>query len=293
MWLMYALFAALAFGLRGILYHKTSTMKLNRNLMLCGVFASGMIINGIIMLVSGAQWSTSCLVGIQMGLFSFAASACMFKGFAVGKASIVAILTSLPSVVVVVAAYLLWDEKLHTMQLLAFFVLVIGILTIKYSSDISLTNMQGAQWGLLAMLFFAGNDLSGKWSTLLQSERFPTLFLMFTTGTLCFGLWWLIEQRGKKENTAAIHTSNAVKVYSNRSTFGIGLAVGITNVVGMMLILQAFQLGKTGLVSAVIALNVVIILLYTRFVVREPLTRYEVVGMILAVCGILLIHLFR
>ncbi|MCR8659610.1 DMT family transporter [Paenibacillus endoradicis] len=293
MWLMYALLAALAFGLRGVLYHKTSTMKLDRNLMLCGVFASGMIINGIIMLVSGAEWSTSCLVGIQMGLFSFAASACMFKGFAVGKASIVAILTSLPSVVVVIAAYLLWDEKLHMMQLLAFLVLLIGILTIRYSTDISLTNMQGAQWGLLAMLFFAGNDLSGKWSTLLQSERFPTLFLMFTTGTLCFGLWWLIEQRGKKNSASINQHDQTIKIFSNRSTFGIGLAVGITNVVGMMLILQAFQLGKTGLVSAVIALNVVIILLYTRFVVREPLTKFEVIGMTLAVCGILLIHLFR
>lgn len=293
MWLMYALFAALAFGLRGILYHKTSTMLLDRNLMLCGVFASGMIINGTIILATGATWSMSSLVGIQMGLFSFAASACMYKGFAVGKASIVAILTALPSVVVVIAAYLLWDETLHTMQLLAFLVLLIGILTIRYSSDISLSNLQGAQWGLLAMLFFAGNDLSGKWSTMLQSERYPTLLMMFTTGTVCFGIWWLIEQRGKKNSVSIVQPDPTIKVFSNKSTFGIGLVVGITNVVGMMLILQAFQLGKTGLVSAVIALNVVIILLYTRFVVREPFTKFEVVGMILAVCGILLIHLFR
>lgn len=84
-----------------------------------------------------------------------------------------------------------------------------------------------------------------------------------------------------------------MKQYSNRSTFGIGLAVGITNAVGMILILQAFEIGKTGLVSAVTALNIVIILLYTRFIVREPLTKFEVTGMIIAISGILLIHLFK
>ena len=293
MWLMYALFAAFAFGLRGVLYHKTSTLQLDRNLMLCGVFASGVIINGVIILVTGAQWSASSMVGIQMGLFSFAASACMYKAFAVGKASIVAILSSLQSVVVVAVAYLLWDERLHAMQLLAFLVLIIGVVTIRYSSEISLSNMQGAQWALLTMLFFAGNDLSGKWSTMLQAERFPTMFMMFATGTVCFGVWWLIEQRGKAAQVAISAAKKTVKRYSNRSTFGIGLAVGITNAVGMIFILQSFEIGKTGLVSAVIALNVVIILLYTRFIVKEPLTKFEVIGMILAICGILLIHLFK
>lgn len=187
MWLVYALFAALTFGLRGVLYHKTSTMQLDRNLMLCGVFASGVIINGIIIIMTGSQWSTTSLIGIQRGIFSFAASASMYKAFAVGKASIVAILSSMQSVIVVIVAFLLWDEKLHAMQLIAFLVLLIGVVTIRYSSDISLSNMQGAQWALLAMLFFAGNDLTGKWSTMLESERYPTLFMMFATGTVCLG----------------------------------------------------------------------------------------------------------
>lgn len=315
MWLMFALCAAVAFGLRGILYHKTSMLQLNRNLMLCGVFASGAIINGIISLVTGSEWSTACLVGIQMGLFSFAASTCMYKGFAVGKASIVAILSALPAVVVVTVAYLLWGEKLHMMQLVAFLILIAGVLTIRYSTDISLSNMQGAQWGMLTMLFFAGNDLSSKWSTMLEAEKSPTLIMMFLTGTVCFGGWWLLEQRGLRKNTkqealAIAYISNSsitsnqatevhsegtlgVKSYSKAATFGIGLAVGITNAVGMILILQAFQIGKTGLVSAVIALNVVMILIYTRFVVREKFTKLEVTGMVFTLCGILLIHLFK
>lgn len=284
MWLLFALFAALAFGIRGSLYHWTSTLGLNRNLMLCGVFASGAIINGVAALWSGAEWNTASLIGIQMGLFSFAASACMYQGFAVGKASIIAILTALPPVVVVLVAYLIWGEKLHFMQFIAFIVLVCGILVIRYSNDLSWKNLQGAQWGLLTMLFFAGNDLTTKWSTMEGASMFPTLTTMFVTGALCFTLLWMIDSRRNKGTQSKI---------GKRRTWGIGLAVGTSNAIGMILSVQAFGMGVTGLVSAIIAMNVVVILLYTRFVVKVPFAKTELAGMGLAFVGVLMIHLFK
>jgi len=284
MWLLFALFSALAFGARGSLYHWTSNLGLNRNLMLCGVFASGAIINGVAAAVSGAEWNTATLIGLQMGLFSFAASTCMYQGFAVGKASLIAILTALPPVVVVLVAYVLWGEQLHAMQWVAFAILVGGILIIRYSNDLSWRNLQGAQWGILTMLFFASNDLSTKWATMEGASMFPTLTTMFVTGTICFALLFLVDAR--KTNTEA-------PKHSKKKTFSIGLAVGITNSLGMILSMQAFGLGMTGLVSAIIAMNVVVILLYTRFVVKVPFTKLELSGMCLAFIGVLLIHLFK
>lgn len=284
MWLLYSLFAAIAFGIRGSLYHWTSTLGLNRNLMLCGVFVSGAIINVIATLVTGEQWNTASLIGIQMGLFSFAASACMYQGFAVGKPSLIAILTALPPVVVVLVAYLLWNEKLHSMQLIAFIIIIVGILVIRYSNDLSLKNLQGAQWGILTMLFFAANDLSTKWSTMEGANKFPTLTNMFLTGALCFVLIWLLDSRRRGSVPSKL---------SNPKTIGIGLAVGTTNAVGMILNMYAFGLGITGLVSVIIAMNVVVILLYTRFIVKIPFTKLELIGMCLAFVGVLLIHLFK
>jgi drug/metabolite transporter (DMT)-like permease len=284
MWLLYALFAAIAFGVRGSLYHWTSTLGLNRNLMLCGVFVSGAIINIVATLWTGEQWNNASLIGVQMGLFSFAASACMYQGFAVGKPSLIAILTALPPVVVVFVAYLLWNEKLHAMQFVAFIVLVCGILVIRYSNDLSWSNLQGAQWGILTMLFFAANDLSTKWSTMEGASKFPTLTNMFVTGALCFALLWIIDNRKKKGEPSKISKSR---------TWGIGLAVGTSNALGMILNMYAFGLGITGLVSAIIAMNVVVILLYTRFVVKIPFTKLELIGMGLAFAGVVLIHLFK
>lgn len=306
LWLTLSVLAAVAFGLRGILYHWTSQKPVNRNLMLCGVFAMGAIVNLSGALLLSAEWTAGCLVGIQMGLFSFGANASMFKGFAVGKASLVAILTALPSVVVVLVAYLLWDERIGGLQLLAFAVIIGGVLLVRYSSDLSLRNLQGAQWGLLAMLLFAFNDLSGKWSTLLEADLTPTLFFMFATGAICFYLWWLADRRRGRtllETAASAETATVddaavllptprKAAWSGTRTFATGLAIGLTNTAGMLLIVPAFDLGKAGLVSAVVALNVPLVLLYTRFVVKDRFTVTETTGIVLSLAGILMMRLF-
>ncbi|KQO15812.1 EamA family transporter [Paenibacillus sp. Leaf72] len=353
MWLVLSLLAATSFGLRGILYHWTSQQALNRNALLCGVFFSGALITLVCTLATGTSFTVSSLIGVQMGLLSFGANASMFKGFAVGKASIVAILTALPSAIVVVVAFAVWGETLNMAQLSSFIIIIAGILLVRYSNDITRGNLQGAQWGLLAMLLFAGNDLSGKWSTMMDAPLFPTLVCMFSSGSICFGLWWLRDLRsvraaaaaagqaaqeiaagaaaitlnavntlnslntvsavnagitsGARNGTASPSTQPIVSVaaqaanragtadkrsWSFRRTFSVGMAVGITNAVGMMFIVTAFDVGKAGLVSAVTALNVLIVLLYTRFVVKERFSKLETIGISTAFAGILLLRLY-
>ncbi|MFM9279655.1 EamA family transporter [Paenibacillus jiagnxiensis] len=290
MWLIFALLSAVCFGLRGILYHWTSQQSVQRNMLLCGTFFMGGLISLVCSLIYQQDWTASALVGIQMGLFSFAANASLFQGFKVGKASVVAILTALPAVLVVIGAYLIWGERLNLIQFIAFMIIVSGVLLVRYSNDISLKNLQGAQWGLIALVLFAGNDLTGKWSTLLEAPMFPTLVCMFFTGTLCFGAGSLLDYR--KQSAKPVTISRHKSAWSAQKTFLIGMGVGITNAVGMVMILTAFDYGKAGLVSAVAALNVVIILLYTRFVVRDRFSRLETAGLVTAFAGILVMRLF-
>lgn len=285
-------------------------MPLSRNALLCGTFTMGAVMNLALALILSSEWTVACLIGIQMGLFSFGANASMFKGFAVGKASLVAILTALPSVVVVVVAYMLWNEKLYLLQFIAFLVIVGGVLLVRYSNELSLRNLQGAGWGLLAMLLFAGNDLSGKWSTIMEASLYPTMFMMFASGAFCFGLWWMNDKRKEYRETesnakmvlvsdasstaaaASVSGSRRTTRWGDSRTFSVGMAIGITNAVGMIFIIMAFDLGKAGLVSAVVAANVLLLLLYTRFVIKERFTRTETAGIAMAFAGILLMRLF-
>jgi drug/metabolite transporter (DMT)-like permease len=232
----------------------------------------------------------------------------MYRGFAVGKASIVAIFTGLPSIVVALLAYLLWGETLTVWQLIAMVIIVAGVLCIQYSGDMSISNLQGLKWGLLAMLFFGLNDTMGKQAMLLEADVLPTLFFMFVTGSLLFlGNWLLVNRRLKAPTRApalAAAASDGVQPFADRKAqaaaswplkkvFVWGLVVGLTNVSGMIFILPAFRLGVTGLVSAVVALNVLMILFYTRITSRARFSRLELTGIIFAFAGILLLRLFQ
>lgn len=303
MWFIFAAASAVCFGLRGILYQWTSQRPIDRNLLLLGVYLCGAVVSLAVNAFTGQAWSAGAWIGVNMGLFSFISNASMYRGFAVGRASLVAMFTGLPPVIVVLLAYLLWNEKLNMWQSLSFLVIISGLLLIRYSSDISWRNLKGAGWGALAMLGFGITDLSSKQAARLGAETLPTLTLMYVTGTLLFGAAWYISQRRQQavrslvaaasetNASGSVGAAEAPAPWKAGRTLLWGMAVGLTNISGMMLVMPAFKLGVTGLVSVVIAMNVVLVLLYARFVLKERFSRMEACGLACAFIGILILRL--
>ncbi|MBB1352412.1 EamA family transporter [Pseudoalteromonas sp. SR45-5] len=288
MWIIFALLATVFFGARGVLYQWTSQKKINRNLLLFGVFFVGFVISALGTVVFEHTWYgwTDITVGLALGFGSFAANGLLHKGFSVGKASLISILSGLTPLFVLLFAFLLWQETLTTIQLIGFFIIFGGLYIIRYSSDISLSNLQGAQWGLLAALAFAFNDLMGKQSTLLEADTFATLTSMFGFGSFLFAVSWLVK---RKKMLAEQGTSQGY--WSASKTFSCGLLIGLTNVAGMVAIISAFAIGNTGLVSAISGMNILIILLYSRIILKESFTRQEVIGLATAFLGVIVLRL--
>ncbi|MFQ3229652.1 DMT family transporter [Reinekea sp.] len=287
-WILYALLAALFFGLRGVLYQWTSQKTMNRNLMLCGVFFMGFLVSIVFILFQKTSLNASTghiLVGGSMGVLSFMANAALYKGYAVGKASLVSVLAGLPPLIVVILAFLLWNETLTAIQIWSFVIIFVGIYLIRYSNDLSLKDLKGAQWGLLAALFFGLNDIMGKQSTRVESDMFITLVLMFGVGSLLFFLGWLTNRGSRNQG-------NSEMSWSTARTFNVGMLVGLTNVGGMVGILTAFETGPTGMVSAIAALNLLVVLFYTRFFLKVPFRLLELIGIGFALGGLLLLRLF-
>lgn len=292
MWLVYATGSAMAFGLRGILYHRLSSLSINRHILLAGVFFSGFLITLTLAFVSGQAWNTGVVAGFLMGTFSYVANMSMYRGFAVGKPSIVAVLTALSPVVVVLVAWPMWGERLNAGQAASFLLIIAGVVLIRYTRDFSLTHWVSLKWGLIAMVFYGFSDLSSKWSTLLGADLYPVLSCMFGTGTIWFFLTYWTEKRhaASAEDRAADNAASGF-VWTLRRTFGIGMLVGLTHAVAMILIVMAFETGITGLVSAIVAMNVLLILLYTRFVVHERFTPREASGILLTIVGVVTLRL--
>jgi len=288
MWIIYALLAALFFGMRGVMYQWTSQKNLNRDLMLFGVFFVGFVLSAVAMPVFHQQWYgwQDVAVGLSLGLGSFVANAALHKGFSVGRASLISILAGLPPLFVVTFAFFAWDETLSAQQLIGFIIIFVGLYVIRSANGISFHNLQGAQWGLLAAVCFACNDLLSKQSTRVDADTFGTLTLMFGFGSLLFALsWW------KSLNKVAIDPEDLRPLWSNGKTFYCGLLVGLTNFAGMVLLITAFSMGTTGLVSAICAMNILIILFYSRLFLKESFNRQQILGLTAALIGIIILRL--
>ncbi|RKN85058.1 DMT family transporter [Paenibacillus ginsengarvi] len=323
MWLVYAVLAAVSFGFRGILYQWTSQRRIERNLMLLGVYLSGAAISLTAALLLGQSWSAAVWTGAVMGFFSFISNASMYKGFSVGKASLVAVFTALTPVVVAVVSYFRWGEKLNGWQAAAFLLIIAGVVFIRYSNDLSMRNLQGVQWALLAMITFGITDLASKQAMLWEADKMPTLFIMYATGSLLFFALWQTgrlqtraSRTGYKREVAVSSVATAGgagteqtegpspapgdtgtkspdSAWSIPRTLRWGALVGLTNITGMALILPAFQHGITGLVSAVVATNVLLILLYARLFLNERWSPKEMIGIACALAGVLGLRLLE
>lgn len=294
MWLVYAGLACLCFGLRGILYQWSSRKPLDRNLLLFAVYLSGTLIGVGLNFIVQPEWTPGVWIGLFMGVFSFTANAAMYKGFAVGKASLIAIMAGLPPVVVVILAYGLWGEALTWGQGAAFLVIICGIILIRYSSDLSFSNLKGLQWGIITLISFGLTDVASKQAVLWGGETIPTLVIMYATGMVLFFISWLWGRNKRSSDEAQKEPGNSPDTKSNWSfskTILWGLVVGVSNISGMLLLLPAFKLGVTGLVSAVVAMNVLIILFYARLFLKEKFNRQETAGIICAFCGMILLRL--
>lgn len=337
MWFALSTAAAVTFGIRGILYQWTSQRPVDRNILLFGVYLSGTLISLAINLYFKQPWSSGVWAGFFMGLFSFIANTTMYRGFAVGRASVIAMFTGFPPVVVVVFAYFLWGESLNAWQLFGFILIVVALLIIRYDRDFRKGLLQGLKWGLPTMFFFGLTDLSSKQATLLHAETLPALTTMYGTGSLLFACVYLwsrrhgaskqqvreheqvheLEQvreheqvrqheqvRELEHGTQHVkqhdkddrhdnpeHKITAVAAWTSQRTFAWGLFVGISNIAGMILLLSAFRTGPTGIVSAISAMNVVFVLLYARLYLKEAMSARVVVGLLLALIGIVVVKL--
>jgi len=309
-WFMFAIAASACFGIRGILYQWTSQRPVDRNLLFVGVYLSGIVVSLLLNWQEKQPWNDGIELGILMGMFSFAANASLYRGYEVGRASVVAFFSALSPLVVVLAAYLLWSEAPGVLQGVGFGIVVLALVIVRYGQDLRSGQLRGWSWGTLAMLLYSFTDLSSKQSVLVGASMLPVLTMMFVTGTVLFLGMYVAGQvrksRGKKEavndtasnpenqqpaSTATAPDLTASAAWTMRRTLLWGMTVGLTNIAGMVLMLNALQEGVTGIVSAITAMSVIVVILYARFYLKETMSRREALGILLAFAGIVVLRL--
>jgi drug/metabolite transporter (DMT)-like permease len=297
MWLIYAILASFAFGLRGIIYQVLSHKPADRNLILLGMFITGTLVSLTASFLTNSIWSSPSLLGILMGVLSYVGNTAMYRGYSVGKTSIIALILGLPSVVVAIFAYFLWNEKLSFLQLCSLVIIVGGVLWLRKPTKFELVKHSGVGWGLLALFVFSLSDLTSKQAMLQHAHIFPFSFFMFITASCLFSAnYWLSHSltntTSESADSEVVPGVESFAIgWSPIRTIVTGMAAGVVGIVGILLSMGAFRTGITGLVSAVMTSHILLIILYASIIQREKLKQNEIVGICIVLSGILILVL--
>ncbi|WP_404518859.1 MULTISPECIES: EamA family transporter [unclassified Paenibacillus] len=112
-------------------------------------------------------WSYKAWLGLLMGIFSFMANTFLYKGYAVGRASVIAFFSGLTPMLVVLLAALLWQKTLTLVQLVGFCIIILSLIVVRYQRDLQVDSIKagnGAYWP----------------SCFIASQTFPQNKLYFT-----------------------------------------------------------------------------------------------------------------
>ncbi|MNW45382.1 EamA-like transporter family protein [compost metagenome] len=97
----------------------------------------------------------------------------LYKGYAIGRASVMAFFSGLTPVLVALLAALLWEETLTLTQLAGFCIIVLSLIVIRLGSRLHTGTYQGWQFGLVAIILYSFTDLLLKQALLYGVSILP------------------------------------------------------------------------------------------------------------------------
>jgi len=131
-WIIRVGLAIVSFGLLGILMKTTSYLHLNSLNILIAMYGGGSVYLIICSVAMKERWQRSEVnVGTIVGLISILGYSCYFYALRTGTASIVFPVVSLNCLVVVLAGYFLYKEKLKGYQVIGVLTALLGIIFTK------------------------------------------------------------------------------------------------------------------------------------------------------------------
>jgi drug/metabolite transporter (DMT)-like permease len=131
-WISRVILAIISFGVLGILMKTSSYLNLNSLNILISMYGGGSIYLAVCSLVGKEKWKKSeANIGTAVGIVSILGYSAYFYALGKGTASIVFPIVSLNCIIVVLAGYWIFKEKLKPYQIIGVFSAIIGIIFTK------------------------------------------------------------------------------------------------------------------------------------------------------------------
>jgi drug/metabolite transporter (DMT)-like permease len=234
---------------------------------------SGLLAIALVVAVAGNPPPRSVLWAALAGLFGTLGLASFYRGMAVGSISIVAPIAALGAVVPVVFGIATGDDVSRP-QLLGFVLALAGVALASFERHETgqARLAAGVPWAIAAVIGFGGYYVPMHEAS-EQDFLWAALVFRATVGVVALSVWLVVRP--------AIATA--------RGHLGAIAMIGILDTAGNTLFAAAASLGEVSVVSVLATLYPVTTVALAALVLTERIDRLQLVGVVSALGGVVLI----
>jgi len=187
-----------------------------------------------------------------------------------------------------ILSYFFFSEILSTKQMFAILITIVGIITLilnqEKTDDIIKKKHQfkGIMFAILAAIFQGFSNIFAK-SALSSISPFSTNAIRMIGGLIAAALFALLFRKEFKKDFID---------FKNKKTLSLILIASITGpVIGMSLLLTAFNMAPIGLLTAIVQISPIFILIYELIFQKKHIKSLVILGTLISVFGVVLMFI--
>ena len=275
MWIIAAFMTMFCFGINNMIFKITSRKGLSKvHLQFSFYLVAFILMVGYGIVVGFASFNgITILLGSLVGILNANGNIQMSKAFEKGPASLTAPLISTNTVIPILSAAFIFQEHISLIQWIGIVVMLASAAVIQYvpGGKVKLDYKPWMYRVLLAVGSFGILGVLMKTSAHLHIDPINTLISMYGGGAV----YLMINSFMMKEKWQSVELK-------------LGAVIGCISVVGYSSYFFALNIGMSSIVFAIVSLNCLIVVLSSCWLYKERLKRYQVIGVISALVGIVL-----
>lgn len=280
LWFLAALGTALCFGVNNTLFKWGTLKHLSKvSIQLFFYWISFFIILIITCLNGHLELHLfPILTGAIIGVLNANGNLQMSKAFENGPASITSTIVAMNTVIVVLATSVLFPQAIPLTNWIGIFVIVCAAIIIQYQPQ-KTTTSNYKLWILSCGLALVSIGMVGivmKFGSFHHYGMEEILLSMYAGGAVYLSVLSRKELR---------------RLHTYKTEVKVGLLVGVLSTVGYSCYLFALKEGPSSVVYPIVSLSCVVVLFGSILVFKEKLKKYQVFGIILTLCGVVLTKL--
>jgi drug/metabolite transporter (DMT)-like permease len=275
MWIVAAVITMLCFGINNMIFKITSGKGLSKvHLQFFFYLVALLLILGYGIVEGFASFNGITIVlGAMIGILNANGNIQMSKAFEKGPASLTSPLISTNTVIPILSAALIFHEYISLIQWVGIILMLASAAVIQYIPGGSI-KIDYKPWMYRVLLSIGSFGILGvlmKTSSQLHIDSINTLISMYGGGAA----YLMINSLIMKEKW-------------QREEIKLGAIIGCISVVGYSSYFFALNIGVASIVFAIVSLNCLVVVISSCWLYKERLKRYQLIGVISALIGIVL-----